>query len=96
MASDRVRLYLDNEGKWRWRRWRGSDIIADSAQGYVTKRDCLMGIAAISRSTYQLTYESRRNDTGRAYQQGRLVAQGQPDIPVEVTPWTLDHRASTH
>lgn len=88
--SDRVRLYLDDAGKWRWRWWRGSDIVASSSQGYVEKRDCLRGLTSITRTEYHLTYESRRNATRRAYQQGWLVAKGQTDIPVEVTPWGKD------
>lgn len=36
-ARDRVDLYRDHAGKWRWRRWTGSRITADSAQGYKSK-----------------------------------------------------------
>lgn len=84
--NDRIHVYLDAANKWRWRWWRGGNIIADSAQGYVGKRDCLVALCAVTRSEYELTYESRRNATGKAFQQGRLI-HPKGDIHVEVTPW---------
>ena len=93
--SDRVRLYLDADDKWRWRWFRGHEVIDDSVQGYVHKRDCLNSLmAAHGEREYVMTYESRRNATRRAYQQGYLRRQGAPRIPVEVTPWTLEKWAA--
>ncbi len=34
MAQIRVRVHRDEAGEWRWTRWSGSDIVADSAEGY--------------------------------------------------------------
>lgn len=94
-GSDRVRIYLDAEDLWRWRWMRGGNIIADSSQGYVAKRDCINSLTDVTRTTYELTYESRRNPVRRAYQQGRLRSPGKPNIHVEVTPWRLDQDSKT-
>lgn len=37
MAKVRVEVYQDEAGEWRWRRWSGSDVVADSAEGYVNR-----------------------------------------------------------
>lgn len=38
-------IYLDNEGKWRWRLCKNStwsvDIIATSHQGHLTQQNCV-------------------------------------------------------
>ena len=88
MNGERVVVYLDASDKWRWRWYRGSDIVADSSQGYVEKRDCILGLTSHSRTTYQLTYESRNTPNKRAYQQGRLIFGDKTEILVEVVPWT--------
>jgi uncharacterized protein YegP (UPF0339 family) len=88
--SDRVRLYLDGAERWRWRWTRGGNVVAESVQGYIAKRDCINALTDVTRTTYELTYESRRNPVRRAYQQGRLRSPGKPIIFVEVTPWGLD------
>ena len=44
-------VYKDNSNEWRWR-YKASNgkIIADSAEGYHNKSDCLAGIAIMKRS----------------------------------------------
>ena len=37
MARDRVRVYLDGAGRWRWSRRAGGRVVADSGQGYRSK-----------------------------------------------------------
>jgi len=43
MAVRKIQPYKDAEGQFRWRRIgaNGSDIIADSGQGYANQRDML-------------------------------------------------------
>ncbi|MGQ4661298.1 DUF1508 domain-containing protein [Lysobacter sp. F6437] len=42
-------LYKDDDGEWRWRlRAAGNGkIIADSAEGYVKRADCIAGIRLV-------------------------------------------------
>lgn len=42
-------VYEDAVGKWRWHLRSGSDIIADSGQGYATKQGAERGIEAVRR-----------------------------------------------
>lgn len=43
-------VYLDGERQWRWRlRASNNRIVADSAEGYVSKQSCLEGIAIVKR-----------------------------------------------
>jgi len=45
------RLYKDMNGQWRWRYVAANGrIIADSGEGYVSRTDCLHGIALIKGS----------------------------------------------
>lgn len=89
--NERVQVYIDHAGKWRWRWWRGSDITGDSSQGYKQKRDCLLSLTGNTRATYEVTFENRRTPNRRAYQQGHLRwGVGVDDVFVEVTPWTLE------
>ncbi|NHR06718.1 DUF1508 domain-containing protein [Chromobacterium haemolyticum] len=38
-------VYKDNAGQWRWRLFAANNkIVADSAEGYNNKQDCLHGI----------------------------------------------------
>lgn len=34
MAQIRVRVHKTEAGDWMWTRWSGSDIVANSAEGY--------------------------------------------------------------
>lgn len=36
---DRVDLYRDDAGEWRWRRWSSSDKVSESGEGYTHKAD---------------------------------------------------------
>ena len=41
-------IYLDKSREYRWRlRATNSEIVADSAEGYKDKRDCLRGIEIV-------------------------------------------------
>ena len=43
-------IYKDTRGEFRWRlRADNNEIIADSAEGYVTKTACENGIALVKR-----------------------------------------------
>jgi uncharacterized protein YegP (UPF0339 family) len=45
-------VYKDKTGNYRWRyRSANGNIIADSAEGYVNKADCLNGIRIMKGST---------------------------------------------
>ena len=45
-------VYRDTINNWRWRLWSSNGrIIADSAEGYVNKSDCLNGIDLV-KSAY--------------------------------------------
>ena len=44
-------MYKDSGGYWRWRLFAAnSKIIADSAEGYINKADCLNGINLVKQS----------------------------------------------
>lgn len=52
-------MYLDNEGRWRWRLLAGNNrVIADSGQGYRNKQDCRDGITLVQKSASAAVYES--------------------------------------
>ena len=38
--GERVHVYQDKAGKWRWRAFSGSDIVGESGQGYVKRGWC--------------------------------------------------------
>lgn len=48
-SNDRVEVYRDDAGEWRWRRWRSSDIVADSAEGYVARAHCIAMAAELNQ-----------------------------------------------
>ena len=44
--------YQDNKDEWRWRlKASNGRIIADSAEGYSTERECLADIARVKNSS---------------------------------------------
>lgn len=48
MRADRVDLYRDTEGKWRWRYVSGTGrVLADSGQGYRNKADAVRGLEIV-------------------------------------------------
>lgn len=53
-------MYLDNEGRWRWRLLAGNNrVIADSGQGYRNKQDCLDAIMLVQQQARSAAiYES--------------------------------------
>ena len=52
-------MYLDNQGRWRWRLTAGNNrVIADSGQGYINKQDCRDAIALVQSSASAPVYES--------------------------------------
>lgn len=41
-AQDRrIKVYPDKAGDWRWRKWAGSRIVADSGEGYERQSDAV-------------------------------------------------------
>lgn len=38
-ANPRIDLFVDEDGKHRWRFWRSSDIVGASSQGYADRGD---------------------------------------------------------
>lgn len=41
-TNDRFEFYLDNSGKWRWRRYSSNGrIVGSSSQGYANKQGSL-------------------------------------------------------
>jgi uncharacterized protein len=52
-------VYKDRSGNWRWRYVSASNskIVADSAEGYANKSDCLHGIALMKASYDAPVYE---------------------------------------
>jgi uncharacterized protein YegP (UPF0339 family) len=42
-------IYRDAAGEYRWRLWSGSDIIADSGQGYSSPQAAERGVLAVKR-----------------------------------------------
>jgi len=42
MAKDKVDLYKDNQGEWRWRQTApNGKVVGGSTQGYKNKQDCI-------------------------------------------------------
>ena len=42
MAKDKVDLYKDNQGEWRWRQIApNGKVVGGSTQGYKNKQDCI-------------------------------------------------------
>lgn len=51
-------MYLDNQGRWRWQLMAANHrIIADSAEGYVNKKDCRDAITLVQGSALAPVYE---------------------------------------
>lgn len=51
-------VYKDRSNHWRWRYVASNGrIIADSAEGYVNKADCLFGITIMKGSSNSPVYE---------------------------------------
>lgn len=38
-ANPRIDLFVDEDGKHRWRYWRSSDVVGASSQGYADRGD---------------------------------------------------------
>lgn len=48
--SSRFEVYRDEAGEWRWRLVHSNgNILADSGEGYVRKRDALNGVESVKR-----------------------------------------------
>lgn len=48
----KAQIYKDSAGEWRWRlRADNGEPIADSAEGYVTERDCNKGLYLVLGAT---------------------------------------------
>jgi len=42
MAKDKVEVYKDNQGEWRWRQIApNGKVVGGSTQGYKNKQDCI-------------------------------------------------------
>lgn len=51
-------IYKDRAGEWRWfLQAANGRKIADSAEGYINKQDCLAGIGLVKRSQNTPIYE---------------------------------------
>jgi uncharacterized protein YegP (UPF0339 family) len=45
-------VYNASRGEWRWRLWASNGrIVADSAEGYNNKADCLHGISLVKAAS---------------------------------------------
>jgi uncharacterized protein YegP (UPF0339 family) len=54
-------IYIDQAGEYRWRyQAENGQILADSGEGYVTKRDCRHGLDRVRNSSGDAVYR----DTG--------------------------------
>ena len=46
MEADKVIVFRDASGEWRWKRVAANgEIVADSGEGYVHRQDCEAGAA---------------------------------------------------
>jgi uncharacterized protein len=58
MSHATFELYEDNAGKWRWRLvYANGNIIADSAQGYSSKRRAKQGIESVKTNAPDSSFE---------------------------------------
>lgn len=88
MADESIKVFLDGEGKWRWRHRKGSRTVNSSSQGYANKWGALENLRFTFGAVYEVKFQSKKNTpNGRMYQQGELKALGGRTIHVEVTPW---------
>jgi uncharacterized protein YegP (UPF0339 family) len=52
-------LYRDRSNEWRWRlKAQNGRIIADSAEGYINKNDCLNAIRLVKSAANAPVYEA--------------------------------------
>ncbi len=57
-AINHYQLYKDRVGEWRWTYLAANGRkIADSAEGYINKNDCLHGIALMKASANSPVYD---------------------------------------
>ncbi len=58
-------LYQDRAGQWRWRLMTvNNHIIAESAEGYFNKQDCLDAIDMVKGSGYAPVREAKSSGAG--------------------------------
>lgn len=52
MKMANFQVYKDTRGEWRWRfQAENNKIVADSAEGYQNRADCLDGIRIVKRES---------------------------------------------
>ena len=51
-ARNRIELYQDARGQWRWRVIANRQIVADSAEGYTRKSSAKRGFKALTKVIY--------------------------------------------
>jgi uncharacterized protein YegP (UPF0339 family) len=62
MKNPKVQVYKDAAGKWRWRaRARNGRIVADSAEGYSRRIDCMNGLASLASLVSEGKIENKEN-----------------------------------
>lgn len=93
--DDIVRVYRDDADEWRWQRLAGgnNEVIADSGEGYVKKRDAMQGALRANAGPYLLeldgSIELAIDTTGQvtaAYRdEGAAVLSLLADHPDDVT-----------
>ena len=77
--THKVVVYLDESKQWRWRREAGNgELIADSGESYVDRRDCLLSLVAANAQPYDLEV------------QGDEVTRTELEATVSPLPTTAD------
>jgi uncharacterized protein YegP (UPF0339 family) len=92
---EKVTVYIDGNGKWRWRHVRGSRSVGASTQGYANKWGCLQNLQFTLSANYTvLTQTKNGTPNGRMHQTGVLTVPGtERTINVEVLSWTEEENS---
>lgn len=88
--SEEVTVYIDGNGKWRWKHRKGSRTVGASTQGYANKWSCLQNLQSAFSANYEVTFQTKAGTpNGRMHQKGVLSVPGtNRTVPVEVLSWT--------
>ncbi|MGM0605643.1 MAG: HVO_2922 family protein [Halobacteriota archaeon] len=65
MSKATFEIYIDREGKWRWRLVHDNgNIIADSGEGYASRQKCEQGLRSVQQNAPGADVERVDNPTG--------------------------------
>jgi uncharacterized protein YegP (UPF0339 family) len=95
MTGEKVTVYIDGNGKWRWSHRRGSRNVGASTQGYANKWLCLQNLQSTMSANYTVLSQTKTGTpNGRMHQFGELIVPGTNRVVVvEVKSWTREEES---